>query len=833
MRLFLFIFFLSFLVHTTCAQTVIIKGCVKDLYAEEPISMASVLLTNKKSGQITDSSGNFLFRLAAFPKDDTLLISYVGYQPKKIALGSRIRDTLFISVNLERGSLPKEVVVKSKHTKGWILWRKVVKKKPLNDRARFENYTYELYNKFEIDLNRINVDKFKNMRLLRPFGFIIEQTVDTISEERPFLPVFLGETISDFYFQKNPYRKREEIKASRTSGVNNESIQKLLGGMNLNDNIYNNYINVFNKRFISPIADNGDVFYHYRLTDTQYVDGKRLLHLVFAPKHKGENTFEGECWIHDTTYAVQKARLYLSKDANINFVNKFSFVQEYKWTNDSSWFLSKDKLIIDISPIGKEKFGFITRKTTTYKDVQINKGYVWEQVRKNKQQEEIVFTDSAKIQNDQYWQMSRHESLSKNESAVYAMVDTLQKMPLFKTYRNTVEFLATGYKSFGYLQYGPWFNALSYNPAEGFRGRFELGTSSKFSKKLKLRSYLAYGLLDRKFKGQSELMYLFKKSPRTSVNFSYLDDYDNGQMYYDEVGMDNVFTLAARKPNIPFKFLRITQEKFDFFKELNSGLSFEVNATRKSFTPIRALPAASIYSKPGETDGLTNTELSLKLRFAYLERFLEGDFVRVSLGSPYPISELKYARGVAGLFNGSYTYDKLFFSVNDYQKVAHYGELYYNVFAGKIWGTLPFPLLEVHPGNEIYFYNKYAYNLMNRFEYMSDEYAGINVEHSIGAGIFRLFGPSRKLKLRQFWNAKILWGQLSNENQRFNQFGTIFDEGHEFRSLNGKTYMELGTGVNNILKFIRVDLVWRVLPLPFPKELYKQFGIFGSFRLQF
>ena len=64
-------------------------------------------------------------------------------------------------------------------------------------------------------------------------------------------------------------------------------------------------------RFISPISDNGDAFYNYRLTDTQYVAGKRLFHLVFTPKHKGENTFEGDCWIHDTTFAVQKMNLRL------------------------------------------------------------------------------------------------------------------------------------------------------------------------------------------------------------------------------------------------------------------------------------------------------------------------------------------------------------------------------------------------------------------------------------------------------------------------------------------------------------------------------------------
>jgi hypothetical protein len=277
----------------------------------------------------------------------------------------------------------------------------------------------------------------------------------------------------------------------------------------------------------------------------------------------------------------------------------------------------------------------------------------------------------------------------------------------------------------------------------------------------------------------------------------------------------------------------VKQEKIELLKETASGLSFEVMATRKAFTPVRALPDASVYGKNNRGgEGLTNTELSFKIRFAYLERFLEGDFFRTSLGSPYPISELRYSKGV-NILGGGYDYHKVNISIHDYKKVAHYGELYYNLFAGKIWGVLPFPMLEVHPGNEIYYYNKYAFNLMNRFEYLSDAYAGLNVEHNIGAGIFRLFGPSRKMKLRQFWNAKMLVGRLSDENKALNQFGTVFDQGHQFQSLDGKTYMELGTGVNNIFKFIRVDFVWRVLPLPFPKELYKQFGVFGSFRLQF
>jgi hypothetical protein len=122
---------------------------------------------------------------------------------------------------------------------------------------------------------------------------------------------------------------------------------------------------------------------------------------------------------------------------------------------------------------------------------------------------------------------------------------------------------------------------------------------------------------------------------------------------------------------------------------------------------------------------------------------------------------------------------------------------------------------------------------MNRFEFLSDEFAGINLEHNIGNGIFRFISPTRKLKLRQFWTAKVLWGQLNNDNRALNQVGTIFRDGHRFETLNDRTYMELGTGVDNILRLLRIDFVWRVLPQPLPVESFKRFGIFGSFRLQF
>jgi hypothetical protein len=115
--------------------------------------------------------------------------------------------------------------------------------------------------------------------------------------------------------------------------------------------------------------------------------------------------------------------------------------------------------------------------------------------------------------------------------------------------------------------------------------------------------------------------------------------------------------------------------------------------------------------------------------------------------------------------------------------------------------------------------------MMNRWEFVHDRFAGINFEHNVGNGIFRLFP---KLRWRQFWTAKALWGSLSPENKAIN-----FKQGHSFQSLDGKTYLELGTGIDNIFHVFRLDFIWRVLPSTLPKVGDKTFGIFGSFRFVF
>ncbi len=810
---------LAFTVH---AQKKIISGTIKDFHSDEPIPFASVTFKGTTSGTLSDSYGTFLLSFNHWPSD-TLEITCVGYQPFRFFIDPA-KDSMTTLIWLERGTFNEGVRIKVRVNKGLLLWRKIVKNKDRNDRYNYDNFSYELYNKLEIDLKNLNFRGLARLKPLRPVTNLINSNIDS-TEMPPVLPTYLTEALSDYYYQKKPLRRREVIKAANTNGVENESIIKFLGGMDQNINVYDNFIPIFDKQFVSPASDNGDAYYNYRVTDTQFINHHKFYHLVFAPKHRGENSFEGDCWVHDSTFAIQKMNLRLGKDANVNFLEKLSLVQEYRMITDSTWFLAKDKFVADLAPFGKEAPSFVGRKTTTYRNVVINDSSVTNELAKNKIQEETITVADALKKDTAFWTASRHDSLSKNEKAIIKMIDTLMNAPVFKRFTNTINFIGTGYLNWGNYQLGPWYNWYSYDSWEGSRVRFDIGTNHKFNRKIWLHSYLAYGFGDKKFKGKVEAFYLVKRHPRLYLYGSYTNDLDFGQNYYGEVSSDNIFALAIRKPNVPFKYINVDEKRFEFFKETTSGFSILTPIIHKTFTPLKNLPLKDSFNVNDGGSPLTTFEIGVRLRFAYLEKFLENNFFRSSLGSPYPITEIYFSHGISGIFKSSYNYSKLSGNVYDYFKIPPYGSIYFNVFAGRTFGTLPYVLLDIHPGNELYYYNKYAFNMMNKYEFISDKYVGINVEHNIGNGIFRLIP---KLRFRQFWTAKVLWGSLSDANVALN-----FKQGSNFQTLNGRTYMEVGTGVDNILHVFRIDFIWRLLPTPLPEGLTKKFGVFGSFRLSF
>jgi hypothetical protein len=817
------------------AQTKSVSGVIINDFTKEKVPFASVYWKNAKNGTLTDAEGKF--KLYSDGRADTIVVSYVGF--KDLARSHDFsKDTNYVTILLREAKENLGVVVKTKFSKGLRWWKKVVDNRVRNNPYQYENYKYELYSKVELDLANFNRESFKRIKILQPFAFVLDN-IDSTTEPKPFLPIFMTEAISNYYYSRDPYKVREEMKAAETSGIKSESVLQFIGGINQKINCYEDYIQIFDKEFISPLSSFGDKYYYYKGIDTQYVDSQRYFHLYFTPLKNGDNTFSGDCWIHDRTWGIWKINLSINEGANINFTNRLGIVQEFNRNRaDSNWVFHKDKFITEMSPLPKEKLAFIARKTSMYKDVSLNDSTTASILARNDVKEDLVIDDSLQFRNLDYIKDRRHEKLSKNETAVYKMIDTIKGMPYFQKLKNTVEFLVTGYKKIGKVELGPWFRFISANQLEKFRVRLELGTTEKFSKYLRLHGYLAYGFGDKKFKGQADFTYKFPGESGFSVGATYRNDLDNGRARYNEedASTDNLFSqLVRRSKDIKQKFLLIEEQRFFVTKEFKNRMSLTLNTRHADFETFTPLPAKdSFYQRDNK---IVNTDFGFKFRYAPGERKWKGHRKDFKIKGEQPVYEFGANIGVPNILGSEYTYQKLTASITHQFRFPRWGRVNYMVYAGKYFQRepLPFMLLEMHPGNEILYYSREAFNLMNRFEYISDQYVGINVEHVFDKKLLNVFHFLRKSNMRQFWNFKAVLGTMSNENKMLNRVD--FAQDYRFHSLNGKPYIEVGTGIENIFQFLRIDAVWRFAPdrkaYPgAPTENFSNFGIFGSLRFQ-
>jgi hypothetical protein len=219
----------------------------------------------------------------------------------------------------------------------------------------------------------------------------------------------------------------------------------------------------------------------------------------------------------------------------------------------------------------------------------------------------------------------------------------------------------------------------------------------------------------------------------------------------------------------------------------------------------------------------------LEIRYAYNEKFLYGKYLSTNLGTRYPVLDVIFTKGAKDIINSGYDYEKANFSIKQNFNFSPFGHIKYNIFGGKYFGKLPYPLLEVHPGNEYLYYDNNAFEMMNTYEFLSDQFLGFNFEHDLGGGILKYVPLFKKLKFRQFWTAKGLIGSMTSENKELN-----LHSGFPFRTLEGTPYLELGTGVSNIFNLFRIDFVWRVMPTPLVNEAQsKYFGVFVSMMFEF
>jgi hypothetical protein len=221
---------------------------------------------------------------------------------------------------------------------------------------------------------------------------------------------------------------------------------------------------------------------------------------------------------------------------------------------------------------------------------------------------------------------------------------------------------------------------------------------------------------------------------------------------------------------------------------------------------------------------ITSAEITLSMHFAYREKFLWGKFERKSLGSQYPALDLDLSYGPKGVYGSNYEYYKIRLKISDKLETNPLGYLKYRITLGKIFGTLPYPLLKLHEGNETYAYDPLSFNMMNYYEFVSDEYASLYAEHHFQGFFLNRIPLIRRLHWREVIGCNLLFGKLSDKNKSV----MAFPEGLSGLS---EPYYEAGLGIENIFKLFRVDAIWRFSYLDHPNT--SPFGIRATMQLSF
>lgn len=792
----------------------LISGVVIDSKSGSPLYLAEIMIEGTVQGTTTDQNGRF--SMTTDRASVSLRVSRMGFNSETVKILNNNSENLRIILTPALVEL-EEVVVRServryrnKNNPAVSLIDSVVAYRNQNRIESFDFLKYGKYEKTQFALSNISPD-LKQSKSFRKINFIFDN-IDTVKQPgKELLPLYIKETLSDYYYRKNPKAENEIVKADKMVNfegyLDNNGITVYMKHLYQDIDIYDVNITFLTNRFLSPIANSAPTFYRYYIKDTLDIDGIKCVRLFFTPRSKADMLFQGYMFVSlDGSYGVKKIDMGVNRNINLNWVKDVKITQEFTKNQNGKWIISFDELSVDFG-FNQQGLGIYGQRSVSYRDYVTNVPFDEGKFRKS-----VPVVDSIK-KSDEYWQENRYTELSDSEEAIYSNLDSLKRVPAFRRTMDIMRLAFAGFHDFGKFELGPVGTFASYNPIEGARVKVGGRTTPKLFKKLILEGYLAYGLKDEKFKYNVGAAYSFTKNtvydfPVKSLRVNYQVDtkVPGQQLYYVQEGN----ALLSFKRGVDDKLLYNKTFKAEFLNESENHFSYTLgyNYTRQS-------PGGVLDFKP-----IDMSEVSLRLRYAPNERFYQGKLFRESVSSKYPIITFDYIYGSKAL-GGDYSYNMLKFNLYKMLFPALIGYTTVRLEGAATLGEVPYPLLDIHNANQTYYYQSIAYNLMNFLEFVSDRYISLNIDHCFNGFIFNKIPIIKKLGLREVITFKMLYGGLSDRNNpgiNLNQMKFPVNSAGETTTfaLGNDPYVEVGVAIANIFKFVRVDYVHRLTYLDHP-----------------
>ena len=403
------------------------------------------------------------------------------------------------------------------------------------------------------------------------------------------------------------------------------------------------------------------------------------------------------------------------------------------------------------------------------------------------------------------------------ERQTFAVLDSAQQLPSVRNLLDWVELLVNGYKRMGRWDLGPILNTYSRNDFEGHRFRVGFRTTPDISRNWLTQGYLAYGTKDEQFKYGLKTSLIAERRHWTVLSAEYRHDVEQVALLDNDFLPDNSLFVAASRfgrfteGDPVLRNLYALNVQRDLFRGFTQNLLLrhqKINSYESEY------PTTSDTSPDGPTGPtLTLSEVVLESRYAVDENLVQSENRRRAVGlKRWPVFTFRYTLGDRGIFTSKKAtyYQKFNLLITHSVSLGQLGRLNYRLEGSYIPDVVPIPLLKTPLGNKTPFFNANAFNLMNYFEFVTNRSVSLRLDHHFEGLFLNSIPVVRALNLRLVGTANVLYGGLSDGNAHQPRKRISGKALPPFRQFGDLPYVEVGYGIENIFKFVRVDFIHRL-----------------------
>lgn len=838
------LFSLMVCVLTLSAQAQTLRGRVLDSLTREPIPYATVSPLHGRGdsyGAVSDASGDFRLELhpgAIRGGQVKLLVRSVGYTPREwtwlASKGQQLGDILLSEQGSELQTLvvtPRKERYRRRGNPAVVLMERIIKAKEENRVSAFDDYSYREYERMLISqvgsargtkyfgIDAEVADRFRDSSLLTPthtmpLSLREKQTVHASRGGSRLSPVVTGRRVSG-------------VEQGLDEGTLSNGIDGLLGDFD----VYADNLELLMTHFPSPLNKHWAThFYKFYIQDTVSYEGAPCFLMHFRPMNPRSTGMNGHIWIDTLQLSMRHIEMTLPPASNVNWVERMSISTSFAPVTSPRgeiWLPASKQIDLVLKPTDLIKEGLEVNLLRHYYSYRFGtEALEPASLDPRSQLSGAVYADAMLPRPGSYGLVDRVLPLSPREQKAIDFVHYLHTHRGFRSLSAIGRALSTGFISLPasplnkdriLFDLGPYETFVGYNGLEGARLRIGGMTTANLMQHLFLEGYLGYGLGDHRWKYYLRATYTPRRRsyhaqehPRHHLSLSgardlFIPGSEDLGLFHDGL-QTQLGNFHNRTRFYADKF--VAEYTRDWTNQLSTTLSAEY---------ARKRPA-------GDLSYLILTQDLTPQRLPYIEESAIGAEMKVVIGEarfrrPRREGALDIARylptiGLSarlypkGLPGNSATYARLAMNYKQRIYLSFFGRLDAEAEAGILLGDAP-QTAAFHPrANNSWILRRGTFQTLRPLEYIADKYVRLQADYHANGLLLTRLPLIRHLNLREVLGVQAYWGDMSSRTLRPRAGRPYLPS--LATPMKRKLHVELQAGIENILKVLRIDYVYRL-----------------------